>query len=90
MKPTQKSEEVENLLTAISGNDRRESITANRCIPAPMGCGRVITDKELQEWDQLTFREYSISGWCKECQDGVFFLDGLEPDVDFPETRDWV
>ena len=89
MEPTAKSAAMEAFLTGVTGNDRRESIKANQCIPAPMGCGREIPQSELQEWDALTLKEFTISGWCRTCQDKIFFPDNLEPDIDFPETDDY-
>lgn len=45
---------------------------ARRCIPAPLGCGRDVSDEELKAADDLTQREYIISGWCPTCQLEVF------------------
>lgn len=50
----------------------------HECIQPPLGCGAKITDVELETWDQLTVREYAISGWCKTCQDKIF----VEPKED--------
>jgi len=47
---------------------RRGAITTNKCMPAPIGCG-----KEAKEFkDALSSREYRISGLCQTCQDSVF------------------
>lgn len=82
MEPTQKSEAMETFLANVIGSDRRESIKANVCIPAPMGCGREIPASEIETWDALTQKEYTISGWCKTCQDKIYFPDNLVPDED--------
>jgi len=37
--PSKKSEEMEQEITRIFGHDRRAEIQANRCVPAPVGCG---------------------------------------------------
>lgn len=38
------------------------------CIPKPIGCGELISDFN----DELSAREYEISGLCQSCQDRVF------------------
>ena len=41
---------------------------AGRCVPAPFGCGKEVTGFR----DDLSRREFGISGLCQECQDQVF------------------
>ena len=62
--PTKKSEGIEQLLTALTGRDRRESIKTNIC----NWCGKPVTSFR----DTLSRKEYTISGMCQKCQDGVF------------------
>lgn len=69
MKPTVKAAGIEDVLTQLSGDDRRQAIYENRCIKPPVGCGQVVV---LEEWDALTQKEFSISGLCADCQDSVF------------------
>jgi len=76
MLPSKKTNEMEAALTGLFGVDRREAIEANRCQPKPIGCGGPATRFR----DDLSAREYTISGLCQHCQDSVF--DGLEPDGD--------
>lgn len=66
--PTKKTEEIEGAIKSISGHDRRPSIRANVCIPAPIGCGGP-ADKFR---DELSRKEYTISGLCQKCQDSIF------------------
>lgn len=40
------------------------------CLPVPLGCGKPIG----QFRDELSLREYKISGWCQRCQD-IHFVD---------------
>ncbi len=68
MKPTWKNPELEKYITKISGSDRREAIEADVCRPAPMGCGKPIDGFR----DELSRKEYRISGMCQTCQDKVF------------------
>lgn len=66
--PSTKSEEMETFLTKLFGTDRRESIKANKCMPAPIGCGGDATHFR----DKISAKEYTISGLCQNCQDAVF------------------
>lgn len=68
MTPTNKSEEIERFLTDTFGHDRREVISANKCVPKPIGCGGDASKFK----DERSRREYSISGLCQKCQDAFF------------------
>lgn len=54
------------------GFDRREAITANRCVPPPIGCGGDASSFR----DALSKKEFTISGLCQACQDKIFGVDG--------------
>lgn len=69
MKPTVKAKEIEDVLTSLSGDDRRQVVYENRCLNPPIGCGQKVTP---EEWDALTQKEFSISGLCADCQDEIF------------------
>lgn len=69
--PTKKSEEIEQALKSLSGVDRREVIRSNKCQPSPIGCGGDATEFK----DELSKKEYTISGLCQKCQDKVFGSD---------------
>ena len=65
-KPSEKSPEIDLFLTSISG--RSFAIRADICIAPPFGCGG-----EANEFrDEISKREYTISGMCQKCQDKVF------------------
>ena len=67
--PTKKSRGVERVLyNLLGGNDRRQSIRSDVCVAAPIGCG----NKALEFKDELSKREYAISGFCQDCQDNMF------------------
>lgn len=72
MKPSSKSIPMSDFLEAFSG--RTTAITGNVCIPKPLGCGGPATTFN----DELSRREYTISGLCQSCQDLVF----QEPEED--------
>ncbi len=73
MKATEKSLGIENFLDSLHGaregtGVRTSSVKENRCVPAPIGCGGLATNFK----DEISRREYRISGLCQKCQDSVF------------------
>lgn len=66
MEPSNKSPKLTDFLEQLSG--RTTAITTNHCIPAPLGCGKPIIGFR----DSISMKEYTISGFCQECQDKVF------------------
>ena len=71
MIPSDKHPEMERHLTKLFGFDRRANITADKCSPPPMGCGGPATDFR----DDLSRKEFSITGMCQACQDKFFIPD---------------
>ncbi len=61
---TNKAAKIETFLTSITGVDRLEVVRANRCVTCS-GDATVFVD-------ELSKREYSISGMCQGCQDQIF------------------
>jgi hypothetical protein len=74
MIPSNKNAEMEEALTSFFGHDRRDSINADRCVPPPIGCGGPA--KRFR--DDLSAREFTISGLCQKCQDSIFNDNELE------------
>jgi hypothetical protein len=64
MKPTDKHPDIENLLTILSGRNRREAVHEGFCTI----CGGPATEFK----DKLSEKEFTISGMCQKCQDEVF------------------
>ena len=60
-KATNKSPQVENMLTALTGVDRVKTIESGHCTQCSMEVSGFDTDIYLQE--------YLISGYCQSCQD---------------------
>jgi hypothetical protein len=71
MKPSKKSEAMENFLTKVFGVKRTESIKMKICVT----CGAAA----LNFRDPLSLREYTISGMCQKCQDEAFGTFGSQP-----------
>lgn len=63
---SQKSPAMSEFLENMFG--RSTAIKEDKCIPSPVGCGGPATDFR----DELSRKEYSISGLCQSCQDLVF------------------
>ena len=70
MEPTPKAKGISDLLNGMA--DRDNSIRSNKCVMKPIGCGRQITQEEINSWKELTLKEYTISGLCDVCQAEFF------------------
>ena len=62
--PTFKATEVDAVLSKIFGRSRTKSIKDAICIKCE--------DTDLSFKDELSVKEYSISGLCQSCQDSIF------------------
>jgi hypothetical protein len=67
--PSKKAHPIAELLEAQSG--RTTAITNDVCVRPPFGCGKPATAFR----DELSRKEYSISGLCQSCQDRIFGSD---------------
>lgn len=65
-KPTEKSPEMEAFLEQTSG--RTTAIEGQYCVKVPIGCGKRADEFE----DDLSRKEYRISGLCQNCQNAIF------------------
>jgi hypothetical protein len=64
--PTKKSEGIESFLKDSLGVDRRKSITQKVC---PF-CSQAVTLDSFK--DELSLKEFHISGLCQSCQNSIF------------------
>ena len=64
MNPTKKAPAIEALIDKLGNFPRRKSIQTNTCAL----CGKIVKGFK----DQLSLKEYTISGLCQECQDDIF------------------
>ena len=71
MEPTRKSYKLNQTLSSVFGFDREDSIRNNQCVPPPIGCGRTI-DPDTEFKDEISRKEFCITGMCQKCQDKVF------------------
>ena len=62
-KPDEKAPQIDKFLGALRGKNRKETIEQNKC----MTCD----GDAIKFRDELSEREYAISGMCQECQDGI-------------------
>ena len=65
-KPSEKSPEITRFLENTFG--RSTALKNDVCIPAPTGCGGPAVNFK----DDLSRKEYTMSGLCQKCQDSVF------------------
>ena len=72
-KPSEKSEAIEDVIQNIFGHNRRELIQNDCCVPPPVGCGREGIAEGFR--NEISRREYTISGLCQKCQDSIFGED---------------
>ena len=71
MEPSKKSAPLTGFLEKTFG--RSTAIKENVCINPPIGCGKPV---DIYAMDELTRREYAISGLCADCQELVFGSHG--------------
>lgn len=65
--PSIKHPDIDEIITETFGIDRIKSIRSDKCAT----CGK--DTKEFR--NEISRREYTISGMCQECQDSVFGVD---------------
>jgi len=68
MKATNKAPEIEAFLSTLINSPltREETIEQGIC----SGCGSDVLDTSFR--DELSFKEFTISGLCQKCQDDIF------------------
>lgn len=64
--PSYKRPAVDNFLKEVVGVDRKDAITNKTC---PF-CGTAVTLDSFK--DELSLKEFHISGLCSKCQDEMF------------------
>ena len=79
MKANDKSNEIDAMLTSVFGVDRVKTISGGTCVSCD---AESIIATSFR--DDISRKEYSISGMCQSCQDDVFGHD----DEDEP-CEDW-
>lgn len=66
MEPSIKNPAIDNLITSITGINRKDSITSNTCV----FCKAVVTKEDFK--NPLDLKEFTISGICPKCQKNIF------------------
>jgi len=82
--PTPKNANLENAIQGMLGFNRAETIQENMCVPAPFGCGKPVSMDSFE--DELSRKEYSISGMCQNCQNEFFNAPEEDDYEDSPEV----
>jgi len=71
MKPTKKAQGITDFLNNILGDNRETAISLGFCIKPPIGCGK----PAIEFRNEISKKEFAISGLCQQCQDKVFGYD---------------
>ena len=64
MEPTNKAPAIDAILSSFTGKDRKDMIRNRQCMTCG-GCAYYFRD-------DLSKKEYAISGMCQSCQDDFF------------------
>jgi hypothetical protein len=64
--PTEKAPQIDKVITAIFGIDRKASIENKTCAT----CGMEVKSDSFK--NEISLKEFHISGMCQTCQDGIF------------------
>jgi hypothetical protein len=75
MEPTNKSNAINSMLSSVFGVDRVETITEAFCVSCDSENNNAASFR-----DDISRKEYAISGLCQSCQDDVFGVSDDEPD----------
>jgi hypothetical protein len=65
--PTKKSAAIDDLLTALMGRSRPQTIRSGGCM--------LCSDPNTNFRDALSERDYAITGMCQDCQDDFYKED---------------
>ena len=82
--PTEKSPAMEKLIDSFnpSGRKRKDSILNDVC----SWCGKSVTGFDFR--DDVSRKEYTISGFCQQCQDKTFGTDTDDDDNNSNQDKD--
>jgi len=70
--PVEKPAALDALLERLTGVDRSTMIRLGGCV----FCGAIVEADDFE--DDLSRKEYTISGMCQKCQDHAFGIDEVE------------
>ena len=83
MKPTNKAPAIDALLSGLFGVDRTSTISDGNCVACDSTGNNATSFR-----DDISKKEYSISGMCQSCQDDIFGVSDDEPDDEPYEMTD--
>jgi hypothetical protein len=82
MEPTNKAPAIDAMLSSIFGVDRTSTISEGKCVSCD-STGNIATSF----CDDISRKEYAISGLCQSCQDDVFGGDDDEPEDPYSDAE---
>lgn len=66
-----RSVDMQKFLKNTFGVKPEDAISKKKCVDLPIGCGKEVNiDKDFK--DDISRKEYGISGLCQKCQDKIF------------------
>ena len=88
-KATDKNESIDNYLSQTFGINRKEAIKNEVCVAEPIGCGEPVFMEDFT--NEISQREYKISGLCEKCQNSFFTAEEDEiMEENDEEMRDYL
>jgi len=82
MEPTNKSNAINSMLSSVFGVDRVKTISEGYCASCD-NTGIIATSFR----DDVSRKEYAISGLCQSCQDDVFGVSDDEPEDPYTDAE---
>jgi hypothetical protein len=82
MEPTNKSNPIDSMLSSLFGVDRVKTISEGYCVSCDTQ-----DIKATSFTDDLSRKEYAISGLCQSCQDDVFGVSDDEPEDPYTDAE---
>ena len=82
MEPTNKSNPINSMLSSVFGVDRVKTISEGYCVSCDTE-----DIKATSFTDDLSRKEYAISGLCQSCQDDVFGVSDDEPEDPYTDAE---
>lgn len=71
---TKPNDTLETQLDRMFGVNRPQARATRTCVSAPIGCGQPAESFR----DELSRKEFNISGLCQKCQDAIFGADIMD------------
>lgn len=65
-----RAKHLQDFLDKLFQDTPEKAIAEQRCVKEPVGCGKAVKKEDFH--DEISRKEYEISGLCQTCQDKIF------------------